>query len=141
MEKAPVPINVLVVEDNAHTRLLFERFLKRLDCHATFCQSVERAVETLRRRVYHVVFCELCVRPEGGRGLARWIREHAPGTACYVVTGWKGELEQALLRRDGIHGVVRKPLNYNDIKAVVLDGTASDRQAPAASVAPDSEKK
>ncbi len=96
--------------------------LVRLGWRVSVVGSTDRAREELRGHSYHAVFVELCAHGDGGgRGLARWVKAQCLETLCFVMTSWKGELESGLLRVDGIHGVVRKPLIFNEIRDEVLE--------------------
>jgi hypothetical protein len=37
------------------------------------------------------------------------------------MTSWRGQLDEGLLASDGIDGVVRKPLVFNEIRDEVLE--------------------
>ena len=88
----------------------------------TVVATTDEARAQFAERGYDAVFTELCARGDGGgRGMARWLKAQCLTTVCFVVTGWKGELERGLLKHDGIHGVIRKPLIFNEIRDEVLE--------------------
>lgn len=112
----------LVVEDNPTLRETLQNALTRLGCRVTAVSTAERARDALSSQPFDAVFAELCARGDGGgRGIARWLKSRCTGTVCFLVTGWKGELEPNLLRHDGIHGIIRKPLIFNEIRDSVLE--------------------
>ena len=112
----------LVVEDDAGVSGTLCNALTRLGCRAAVVPDTQQARAELEHSRYDAVFVELCARGEGGgRGIARWLRAHSSGTACFLVTGWKGDLEQSVLSREGVHGIIRKPLIFNEIRDAVIE--------------------
>jgi CheY-like chemotaxis protein len=112
---------VLVVEDNSATSTTLQNALNRLGCQVTVKNSSNDAIEELKKSTFDAVFAELCVRENGGRSVARFIRAQYPSTKCFIVTGWKGDLEPNLLKYEGIHGIIRKPLIFKEIRDKVLE--------------------
>ncbi|MBD3422106.1 MAG: response regulator [Chitinivibrionales bacterium] len=110
---------LLLVDDDEATLSILTRNLEKLGCEIAVADSSESGIEQLEHESYDAVFTALCVRKNGGRSLARWIKSNAPQTRCYIVTSWKGELEPELLHLDGIHGVIHKPLIFNELKSVI----------------------
>jgi DNA-binding response OmpR family regulator len=116
-------LSALVVDDNHAVSETLRSALVRLGCAVSVVTTTDEARAELGRTRYDAVFAELCARGEGGggRGIARWLKTRCIDTACFVVTGWKGELESVLLRDDGIHGVLRKPLMFNEIRDEIVE--------------------
>jgi DNA-binding response OmpR family regulator len=112
---------VLVIEDNSATCATLQNALSRLGCQVTTTATAESGIEALKKGLYDAVFAELCVRELGGRSVARWLKIQSPSTKCFLVTSWKGELEQNLLRMEGIHDIIRKPLIFKEIRDKVLE--------------------
>jgi CheY-like chemotaxis protein len=113
--------NALVVDDNSLTRLSLQTSLGRLGYQVNSADSTADARIKLGGAPYHAVFAELCIKDEGGRGLARWVKTNFNNIKFFLVTGWKGDLEQQLLLFEGIQGVIKKPLMFNDIRKTVLE--------------------
>jgi CheY-like chemotaxis protein len=112
---------VLVVEDNNATCATLQNALSRLGCQVTIKTSSNEAIEELQKNSFDAVFAELCVKENGGRSVARFIKTQQPATKCFIVTGWKGDLEQNLLKLEGIHGIIRKPLIFKEIRDKILE--------------------
>ena len=113
--------NVLVIDDNFDTRTTFKKALYRLGCNVKEAESDENAIPQLTSMFYHVVFAALCVKNLGARGVARWVKSNSPNTKFFIITSWKGKLEENILAIDGIHGVIHKPLLFAEIRDVLLD--------------------
>lgn len=112
---------VLVIEDNPATCTTLQNAMNRLGCQVTVAITAETGIEELEKEKYDAVFAELCVREQGGRGIARWLKVNSPSTKCFLLTSWKGELETNLLRNEGIHDIIRKPLIFKEIRDKILE--------------------
>jgi CheY-like chemotaxis protein len=106
---------VLVVEEDPSIIAILHNELSRLGCSITFAITAEKGIATMQHSRFHAVLAGLCVRINGGRSIARWAKANSPQTRCYIITGWKGELEKNLLERDGIAGIIRKPISFRDL--------------------------
>jgi CheY-like chemotaxis protein len=115
-------LSALVVDEDSAVGETLRSALERLGCSVSVVATTEEARAELGRTHYDAVFAELCARGDGsgGRGIARWLKSQCSDTACFVVTGWKGELESGMLRGDGICGVISKPLIFNEIRDEVV---------------------
>ncbi|MDG5814321.1 response regulator [Chitinispirillales bacterium ANBcel5] len=107
---------VLIVEDDKDVQEALVRSLRRLGCETSVENTAEKGVESIKNNHFDAVLVSLCVREMGGRSVARMVRNISEDTKTFLVTGWKGDLESNLLRIEGIHDVIRKPLNFSTIK-------------------------
>ena len=112
--------HVLVIDDDADLRETLRRNLVRLGCEVTIADTAEFGLEQLRGGKFDAVFAALCVRDMGGRSIARWVKNELNGTKFFIVTSWKGDLEPNLLKLDGIHDVIHKPVNFGEVRDKVL---------------------
>lgn len=112
---------ILVIEDNPTNQEALKRSLIRLGCQVVAVESSEKGMDEVKKTTYDAIFAALCVRENGARGIARFVKNKSTKTKFFVVTSWKGELEQNLLYLDGIHGIVRKPLIFNEIRDILLE--------------------
>ncbi len=113
--------HVLIVDDEDDIRDALCRSLIKLGCVVAVALTAEQGLNHLESDRFDAVFAALCVRESGGRGIARYVKQHCPETKVFLVTGWKGELEPSLLRHDGIHDVIHKPLNFSEIRDKLLE--------------------
>ena len=113
--------NALVIDDNFDTRTTFKRALNRLGCNVKEAETAENGLSQLTSMFYHVVFAALCVKDLGARGVARWVKSNSPNTKFFIITSWKGKLEENILAIEGIHGVIHKPLLFAEIRDLLLD--------------------
>ena len=113
--------HVLIIDDDSNLREALSRSLVRLGCEVSTAETAEKGVEQIKNGPYDAVFAALCVREMGGRGVARVVKSNSANTKFFLITSWKGELEPGLLRFDGIHDVIRKPINFTEIRDKVLE--------------------
>jgi DNA-binding response OmpR family regulator len=110
----------LVIEDNPSTTATLQNALSRLGWRCVAVQTAEEGVAQFGRCSFDAVFAELCVREQGGRFVARWVKDQNLAAKVFIVTSWKGELDERLLLIDGIHDVVRKPLIFSEVRDRIL---------------------
>ena len=114
-----VTFHVLVIDDDQEIRNKMQRSLTRLGCMVSLAETAEAGMVQLKRGKYDAIFASLCVRTVGGRAVARWAKNNGIEGKFFIITSWKGELETRLLRLDGIHDVIRKPLSFSELKGKV----------------------
>lgn len=113
--------HVLIIDDDADLRDILRKNLIRLGCEVTLANTAEGGMDCLMQSKYDAVFAALCVRDMGGRSIARWVKNELMGTKFFIVTSWKGELEANLLKLDGIHDVIHKPVSFSEVRDKVLE--------------------
>jgi len=80
----------------------------------------EEAVDALNSGMFDILIAALCMKPEGGRSIARTVQYIAPEVKVYLVTSWKGDFDFGVLKQDGIQDVFKVGIEFNDFKARVL---------------------
>jgi len=114
--------HALVVEDNPQTLKTLTNALTRLGYIVNSADTAEGAIDELNQNSYDAVFAELCLRGgQGGRGIARIVKKLHHNAKFFIVTSWKGDLEPGMLLIDGIDGIIRKPIIFNEIRDNVLE--------------------
>ncbi len=113
--------SALIIDDNCDVRGTFKKALNRLGCKVREAESTESGISELSLIPYNIVFASLCVKNIGARGVARWIKSNSPNTKFFIITSWKGQLEEHILAGEGIHGVIHKPLLFTEIRDVLLE--------------------
>ncbi len=114
-------IKALVIDENCGLRSSFKKALARLGCTVSEAGSSEEGIAELSAKPFNIVFAALCVKKNGARGVARWIRDNCPATKFFVITSWKGRLDNHILAADGIHGIIHKPLLFNEIRDTLIE--------------------
>jgi CheY-like chemotaxis protein len=117
----PNSFQVLIVSDSAESQCDLKKNLIRLGCKVKTANSAENGIDELKKGSFDAIFADLCVREKGGRSIARWIKNESMPSKVFIVTSWKGELEPHVLQADGIHAVIHKPFNFNEIRDTLLE--------------------
>jgi len=112
---------VLIIDDDETICDVLRKSLLRLGCEVTIADTAERGLDQLKTFPYNAVFAALCVRDMGGRSIARWAKQHSLETKFFLITSWRGDFEQNLLKLDGIHDIVHKPINFSEIRDKVIE--------------------
>jgi CheY-like chemotaxis protein len=116
-----ISFKILIIEDNLANQEALKKSLSCLGCQVVAVESSEMGLEEINKMNFNAIFASLCVREKGARTVARYVKTHSPRTKFFIVTSWKGELDQRLLSLDGIHGIVRKPLIFKEIRDKLLE--------------------
>lgn len=112
--------HVLIIEDDIETKESLKKNLCRLGCEVTVADTAEKGMELLKQSHFDAVFVALCIRNTSGRTIARWVKDLCIGTKTFLITSWKGELDPAILKLEGIHDVLHKPISFYELKDKVL---------------------
>ncbi len=116
-----ISFKILVIEDNLANQEALKKSLSRLGCQVIAVDTAEKGIDEVKKVNFDAIFASLCVREKGARTVARFVKTQSSRTKFFVVTSWKGDLEQNLLHLDGIHDIVRKPLIFTEIRDKLLE--------------------
>jgi PAS domain S-box-containing protein len=117
-----IPLDILLVEDNAVNQKVALRFLDRLGYRADAVANGIEAVNTLRHRKYHLVLMDLQMPEMDGFAASREIRrivplEHQPKIIALTANALQGDREQCLAA--GMDDYITKPVKLLDIAQVI----------------------
>ena len=68
-----------------------------------------------------IAFIPLATENMGARQMAKHFRNKFPQCKLFLVTSWRGELDNDILATAGISGVVHNPLRFDELKKVLFD--------------------
>ena len=80
-------MDILIVEDDAATRVLLIHLLASRGHQATACESGEEAAELYRRSFYPLVILDLYLPGMSGFDFCQWLRDQPDGARPYVLVG------------------------------------------------------
>ncbi|HEY8900067.1 MAG TPA: EAL domain-containing protein [Chthoniobacterales bacterium] len=80
-------IDVLIVEDDAVTRALLDRQIKKRGHHSTLCDSAEIALARLLERFYPIILLDVQLPGMSGLELCRHLRAQTDGDQYYILVG------------------------------------------------------
>ncbi|AWP22796.1 sigma-54-dependent Fis family transcriptional regulator [Acidiferrobacter sp. SPIII_3] len=122
---------VLIIDDEADIRALLELTLGRMNIETRSAGDVVSAFALLEE--YRFDLCLTDMRLPDGDGLAivRHIEEHHRGLPVAVITA-HGSMETAIAAlKGGAFDFVCKPLNINELRALVRSALNLSKQAPS----------
>jgi len=118
----PVPVRVLVAEDNVMNQGVSRRMFERLDCRVDVAANGKEALEMVSRFPYDLVFMD-CLMPEmDGFEATREIRRLEGGTRripiiAVTALAMKGDKERCLAA--GMDDYVGKPVKLEHLQAAL----------------------
>jgi two-component system capsular synthesis sensor histidine kinase RcsC len=116
-------LKVLVAEDNAVNRQLFEEQLKLLGCEPQVAEDGRQALECLARERFDLLLTDLAMPVLDGYGLAREVRARWPEMPIVAATASATLEERSRCEAAGIARVVTKPLQLDELSATLSEVT------------------
>jgi CheY-like chemotaxis protein len=114
------PVRVLVVDDDEDNLEASRWILEEMGHHAEVTPSGADAIGRVEAgERYDLVLCDLGMPGVDGWTVARRLRELAPATTVYLVTGWAQEVGREDPRRETVAGVLPKPLDLGALERIL----------------------
>ncbi|HTQ62995.1 MAG TPA: sigma-54 dependent transcriptional regulator [Candidatus Solibacter sp.] len=116
-QRAPIPITVLVVEDEESTRKLCADVAESSGMKAIVAGTVEEALRRLETSAVDIIVTDLILPPSSGLELLKQVHEMYPQVAVVVLTQY-GTIDSAVAAtRMGAVDYVTKPFHIDDLRA------------------------
>jgi signal transduction histidine kinase len=123
--------DILVVDDEAPIRMLWQRFLTRWGYAHTLAENGQQALDLLRTTPYQLIVTDLTMPVMSGQELIRIVRHEQPELEIIVTTG-HGTIEVAVeLMKAGVFDFITKPISFNHAELIIkkcLDQIRSRRE-------------
>jgi DNA-binding NtrC family response regulator len=117
VQRAAIPISVLVVEDEENTRKLCADVAESCGMTAAVASSVEEALRHLETHAVDIIVTDLILPPSSGLDLLKQVHEMYPRVAVLVLTQY-GTIDSAVAAtRMGAVDYVTKPFHIEDLRA------------------------
>jgi DNA-binding NtrC family response regulator len=117
VQRAAVPITVLVVEDEESTRKLCADVAEASGMKAIVTSTVEEALRRLETHAVDIIVTDLLLPPSSGLDLLKQVHEMYPQVAVVVLTQY-GTIDSAVAAtRMGAVDYVTKPFHIDDLRA------------------------
>jgi CheY-like chemotaxis protein/anti-sigma regulatory factor (Ser/Thr protein kinase) len=131
----PLPLDVLVVEDDADSREALEWALRETGARVRSAESVQQALAPYSARPPDVLISDVGMPGEDGYVLIRAIRERKEGrsrrTLAIAMTGFAGRQDREMALRAGFDEHVAKPAELEQLLDRVRLLETSHRRATA----------
>jgi DNA-binding NtrC family response regulator len=117
VQRAAIPLSVLVVEDEENTRKLCADVAESCGMKALVAGSVEEALRRLETHAIDIVVTDMILPPSSGLDLLKQVHEMYPQIAVLVLTQY-GTIDSAVAAtRMGAVDYVTKPFHIDDLRA------------------------
>jgi DNA-binding NtrC family response regulator len=117
VQRAAIPLSVLVVEDEESTRKLCADVAESCGMRALVAGSVEEALRRLETHAIDIVVTDMILPPSSGLDLLKQVHEMYPQIAVLVLTQY-GTIDSAVAAtRMGAVDYVTKPFHIDDLRA------------------------
>jgi len=129
--EAPVmasqPFHVLIVDDNALNRELFQAYLEPMGYRTRTAESGAEALEILDREAVDLVVTDLGMPGMSGKQLAEQAKRIRPELPVVLVSGWAVLEEEKAMKDSGIDFLLAKPCTAEQFQHAVASALASVR--------------
>jgi signal transduction histidine kinase len=111
--------DILVVEDEASIRGVWERFLARWGYTAELAEHGLAGLERARRHRFKLVVTDLTMPLMSGQELVHTLKQEQPDTEIIVMTG-QGTIEIAVeMMKAGAYDFITKPINFASAEFII----------------------
>jgi signal transduction histidine kinase/FixJ family two-component response regulator len=122
---ASQPFHVLIVDDNALNRELFQAYLEPMGYRTRTAGSGAEALEILNRETVDLVVTDLGMPGMSGKQLAEQAKRIRPGLPVVLVSGWAILEEEQAMKDSGIDFLLAKPCTAEQFQQAVASALAS----------------
>ncbi|MDH4120391.1 MAG: response regulator [Deltaproteobacteria bacterium] len=111
--------SILVAEDEAPIRTIWDRFLRRWGLEADLAENGQQALEMARRKPYQLLITDLTMPMMTGQELVHTMKSEQPEVEIIVTTG-QGTIEIAVeMMKAGAYEFITKPISFNRAEFVI----------------------
>ena len=115
----PTSAQILVAEDEAPIRMIWDRFLKRWGYQADLVENGQKALEMARTKSYQLVITDLTMPILTGQELVHQLKAEQPNLEIIVTTG-QATIEVAVeMMKAGAYDFITKPISFNRAEFII----------------------
>ncbi|MCZ6628235.1 MAG: hybrid sensor histidine kinase/response regulator [SAR324 cluster bacterium] len=112
-------MELLVVDDEAPIRSLWERFIARWGFGCELATNGQEALDMVRSKHFPIIITDLAMPVLSGQELIQRVRQEQPQVQFIVTTGY-GTIELAVeMMKAGVYDFLTKPINYSHAELIV----------------------
>ena len=116
-------MKVLVIDDNKQTTTMLEKFFAAKGFEITVSNDSIEAINIIRQRMFDVVLLDISMPVVSGIGVIELLAGEGilQNQNIFIFSGINlPEIQlKNLLRRDGVRGFLKKPMDLNDLLASI----------------------
>lgn len=124
-EVAPVKevkrARILVIDDDESVRDILSRILETQGHQVIIACDGEEGITQFKSEPFDLVFTDLGMPKLSGWEVGKAIKEINPKVPIAMITGWGVELDREKMSESGIHLIVSKPFNFDQVIQLVAE--------------------
>jgi two-component system response regulator AtoC len=118
-ELQPIDRKVLVVDDDAVTRKILDRFLRTVGCQVTLAESYDQALLTLAIDPPDVVLSDIDMPGHSGLELLQKIKQIVPDMTVILVTAQNDMRSTVQAMQQGAYDYLTKPIDFERLHTIL----------------------
>ncbi|MCX7927140.1 MAG: response regulator [Candidatus Omnitrophica bacterium] len=107
-------LDVLVIDDDADIRQLFERILKTAKCNVTAVDTGQKALEQVQKKNFTIIFLDIRLSDINGLELYRKLLDINPNLKIILMTGYIEEMQKEVEKLK-LRACLVKPFEINAV--------------------------
>lgn len=115
----PIGKRILVVDDDAITRKILDRFLQNLGCQVTTAESYDQALLTLALDPPDVVLSDIDMPNHSGLDLLQKIKEIDPTMTVILITAQNDMRTTVKAMQQGAYDYLTKPIDFERLHTIL----------------------
>ena len=129
-ESGPTPPRILIVDDDPGQRSLLESFLRSQNFDVVLADSGEQALALLSGGNFAMMISDVRMPGLSGLETLRRVRLQFPSLPVLLVTAYADIRDAVVAMRDGALNYLAKPIDLDELLAIVQQATGIALQAP-----------
>jgi len=117
--RLPIPLKILVIDDEPLVRSLLKQVLETRGHTVTEAGNGKEGVRSFRENDVDLVITDHGMPVMNGLDAAFRIKKQKPQIPVLLITGWEAEIDTALQKPSGIDEVITKPFDLEKIVSLV----------------------
>src|SRR5690554_4720179 len=124
---------ILIIDDEMSVRRMLTSFLSKHGYDAESTISGKQGIQLLKERDYDLVLCDYRLKDYDGLEFFKEIKKIRPDVTVIFITGYVNLKIAVELIRDGAYQYLAKPLNPDELLAMVEKALASPEKVKVSS--------
>ena len=121
-KREPRSRHVLLIDDEPDNLEVLRELLRIEGHEVAIAQSGPEALAIAREQgPFDIALCDVGMPKMSGWQVARELGRQSPGTQIWMLTGWANEIADSDPRRELVRGVLAKPLDLDQLRALLSE--------------------
>ncbi len=125
LDSAIAPLRILVADDEARSRNLIERLLKKDGHTIETAQTGREAIDKANANTFDLVITDRAMPEVNGDFVARAVKARTPEVPVILLTGFGDVMKDEGARPEGVDMIMSKPITRSELQRAVADTMAA----------------